>query len=107
MADHIGSTSSLLQFTKTDASKTYIIATETGILHQMTRANPDKTFIPAPPDDATCACNDCSFMKLISLEKIYNSMKYEAPEIHVDAAIYEKALAPVQRMLDISAKLGL
>ncbi|PKP08581.1 MAG: quinolinate synthase [Bacteroidetes bacterium HGW-Bacteroidetes-4] len=107
LADHIGSTSSLLQFTKTDDSKTYIIATETGILHQMTKANLQKTFIPAPPDDATCACNDCSFMKLISLEKIYNSLKYEAPEIHVDASIREKALAPVQRMLDISAKLGL
>lgn len=107
LAEHIGSTSALLKYTQTDNSKTYIVATETGILHQMQKANPKKVFIPAPPDDATCACNDCSFMKLVTLEKVYNSLKYEAPEIFVDENMRDKALAPVQRMLDISAKLGL
>jgi len=107
LADHIGSTSSLLNFTKTDSSKSFIIATETGILHQMQKANPNKTFIPAPPDDSTCACNDCSFMKLITLEKIYNSLKYEVPEINVSNEMRIKALAPVKKMLEISKKLGL
>lgn len=107
MADHIGSTSSLLKFSQTDDSKAYIVATETGILHQMRKKNPDKVFIPAPPDDATCACNDCKFMKLITLKKVYNSLKYEQPVILVNDAMREKALKPVQRMLDISAKLGL
>jgi len=107
MADHIGSTSSLLNFTKIDLSKTYIVATETGILHQMKRFNQNKIFIPAPPDDSTCACNDCAFMKLITLEKIYNTLKYELPEIHISKDIHDKALAPVIRMLEISAQLGL
>lgn len=107
MADHIGSTSSLLKFSQTDNSKRYIVATETGILHQMRKKNPDKIFIPAPPDDSTCACNDCKFMKLITLEKVYNSLKYEQPEILVTDEMREKALRPVQRMLDISEKLGL
>jgi len=107
MSEHIGSTSSLLKFTQKDNAKSYIIATETGILHQMQKANPNKIFIPAPPDDVTCSCNDCSYMKLITLEKVYNTLKYEAPEINVSNEMREKALAPVQKMLDISAKLGL
>lgn len=107
LAEHIGSTSSLLNFTKKDAAKSYIVATETGILHQMQKANPAKTFIPAPPDDATCACNDCAFMKLITLEKIYNTLKFEIPEIHVSETMRQQALRPVQRMLEISAELGL
>jgi quinolinate synthase len=107
MAEHIGSTSSLLKFTQKDSAKSYIVATETGILHQMQKANPNKNFIPAPPDDSTCSCNDCSYMKLITLEKVYNTLKYEAPEINVSDDMREKALAPVKKMLDISAKLGL
>lgn len=107
LADHVGSTSSLLNFSTNDKTKTYIIATETGILHQMQKNNPDKTFIPAPPDDSTCACNDCEYMKLISLEKIYNTLKYEQPEILVSKSMIKKALIPIQRMLDISEKLGL
>lgn len=107
LAEHIGSTSALLNFTKKDSSKSYIVATETGILHQMQKANPGKVFIPAPPDDATCACNDCSFMKLITLEKLYNSLKYEAPEIFISNEMVNKALAPVNKMLEISEKLGL
>jgi len=107
LADFIGSTTALLNFTKSDISKCYIIATETGILHQMKKANPSKLFIPAPPDDATCACNDCSFMKLITLEKVYNTLKYEIPEIVISEEIQKKALIPVLRMLEISKKLGI
>jgi quinolinate synthase len=107
LADHIGSTSALLKFTKDNKAKTFIIATETGILHQMQKANPGKVFIPAPPDDATCACNDCSFMKLITLEKVYNSLKFEIPEVFVTDDMRDKALRPVLRMLEISEKLGL
>ena len=70
-------------------------------------SNPDKTFIPAPPDDATCSCNDCSFMKLITLEKIYNTLKYEKPEIMVPEIMQKKALKPLLRMLDISKNLKL
>ena len=75
VADHIGSTSSLLKFTRQDNSKKYIVATESGIIHQMKKENPDKQYIPAPPKDSTCACNDCKFMKLITLKKIYNCLK--------------------------------
>jgi quinolinate synthase len=107
LADHIGSTSALLKFTKDNKAKTFIIATETGILHQMQKANPGKVFIPAPPDDATCACTDCSFMKLITLEKVYNSLKFEIPEVFVTDDMRDKALRPVLRMLEISEKLGL
>ncbi len=107
LAHHIGSTSALLKYSKHDDSKKYIVATETGILHQMQKENPNKTFIPAPPDDATCACNDCQYMKLITLQKVYNSLKYEQPEIIVDADLIEKAKKPINRMLDISAKLNL
>lgn len=107
LADHIGSTSAILNFSKTDSSDSYIVATETGILHQMQKANPDKLFLPAPPDDATCACNDCSYMKLITLTKVYNTLKYEVPEIKVTDEMIDQAVAPIKRMLDISEKLGL
>lgn len=107
LADHVGSTSGILNFSIKDEAKEYIVATETGILHQMQKANPTKKFIAAPPDDATCACNDCAFMKLITLEKVYNTLKYELPEIHVSAEMQKKALKPIRRMLDISASLGL
>lgn len=107
VADHIGSTSSLLKYTKEDKAKTYIIATEPGIIHQMKKANPDKKFIPAPPKDSTCACSDCNFMKLITLKKIYNCLKYEKPEIKVKKEIRQKAFKSIQKMLEISEKLGL
>jgi len=107
IADHIGSTSSLLKYTISDESTEYIVATESGIIHQMQKSNPDKLFIPAPPKDSTCACNDCEFMKLISLRKIYTSLKYEQPEIKLDEETIKKAVKPIQRMLDISEKLGL
>ena len=107
IADHVGSTSSLLNFTKTDDGTKYIVATESGILHQMQKANPDKIFIPAPPKDSTCACNDCKFMKLISLKKLYNTLKYEAPEVIVEENIRKKAEGSILRMLEISDRLGL
>ena len=107
VADHIGSTSSLLNFTKKDTGNKYIVATESGILHQMKKANPHKTFIPAPPKDSTCACNDCKFMKLITLKKLYNTLKYEMPEVNVEENIRKKAEGSILRMLEISKKLGL
>ncbi|MFW5872929.1 MAG: quinolinate synthase NadA [bacterium] len=107
VADHIGSTSSLLNFTQTDNSDSYIVATESGILHQMQKASPEKRFIPAPPKDSTCACNDCNYMKLISMKKIYNTLKYEQPEVVVPIDIMNKARGSITRMLEISAKLKL
>lgn len=107
VADYIGSTSSLLKYSKTDNARIYIIATEVGIIHQMQKENPDKKFIPAPPKDSTCGCSECNFMKLISLEKIYNCLKTESPEINVDSEIIIKARKPIIRMMEISKKLGL
>jgi len=106
IADYIGSTTGLLKFTQTDPSKEYIVATETGILHQMMKANPLKTFIPAPPDNS-CACNDCPHMKRNTLEKLYLCMEYEVPEITMDEELRLRARKPIERMLEISAKAGL
>jgi len=102
VSDFIGSTSALLNFSKTDTGDTYIVATESGILHQMKKANPDKLFIPAPPKDSTCACNDCKFMKLHTLKKIYNTLKYEWPEVTVPEDIRVLAEVPIRRMLEWS-----
>jgi len=107
MADHIGSTSSLLKFTKNDDTNTYIVATESGILHQMRKANPDKNFLVAPPKDSTCGCSDCSYMKLITLEKIKRSLQNEEPLVELSKDIIEKARRPIERMLQISQELGL
>ncbi len=107
VADHIGSTTSLLNYTIKDKGKKYIVATESGILHQMRKANPDKIFIPAPPKDSTCACNDCKYMKLISLKKIYNTLKYELPEITLEQDLMNKARGSITRMLEISDRLHL
>ena len=107
VADHIASTSGLLDYASRSDRKTFIVATESGILHEMKKNNPDKLFIPAPPNDSTCACNDCSFMKLHTLEKLYNCLKYETPEIFLDEEIIRKAVQPIQRMLEISEKLGI
>ena len=106
IADYIGSTTGLLKFTKTDPSKEYIVATETGILHQMVKASPEKTFIPAPPDNS-CACNDCPHMKRNTLEKLYLCMKYETPEITMEEGLRVAAKKPIDRMLEISAAAGL
>jgi quinolinate synthase len=107
VADFIGSTSSLLQFTKRDNGNCYIVATEVGIIHQMKKENPKKTYIPAPPKDSTCGCSECSFMKLITIEKILNCLKSEKPEIIIDSEILIKAQKPINRMLEISEKLGI
>jgi quinolinate synthase len=107
VAEHIGSTASLLNYTRNDKATKYIVATESGILHQMRKYNPEKEFIAAPPKDSTCACSDCNFMKLNSLEKIYNALHYESPEIIMDQHLMEKARKPIIRMLEISEKLGL
>ena len=107
VADYIGSTSSLLQFTKTDNGNCYIVATEVGIIHQMKKENPGKIYIPAPPRDSTCGCSECSFMKLISVEKILNCLRNEKPEILLDKEVLLKAQIPIKRMMEISEKLGL
>lgn len=106
IADYIGSTTGLLKYTQADSSQEYIVATETGILHQMMKASPEKTFIPAPPNN-NCACNDCPHMKLNTLEKLYLCMKYELPEITMDEELRLAARKPIERMLEISAKAGL
>lgn len=106
IADYIGSTTQLLKYTQTDNSQTYIVATETGILHQMQKEQPHKTFIPAPPDNS-CACNECPHMKLNTLEKLYLCLKYEQPELTMDETLRLAALKPIERMLDISKAAGL
>lgn len=106
LADFIGSTTQLLKFTEKDEGKEFIVATETGILHQMQKNSPDKMFIPAPPDNS-CACNDCPHMKLNTLEKLYLCMEYESPELTMDEDLRIAALKPIRRMLEISASLGL
>jgi quinolinate synthase len=106
MADFIGSTTGLLKFSQTDDANEYIVATETGILHQMMKASPGKTFIPAPPDNS-CACNDCPHMKRNTLEKIYLCMEYELPAIEMEESIRIAAKKPIDRMLEISRLAGL
>ena len=106
LADYIGSTTALLNYTKRDASQEYIVATEAGILHQMQLSSPEKSFIPAPPTN-NCACNDCPHMKLNTLEKLYLCMQYEQPELLMDPALMHAARKPIDRMLEISAKYGL
>lgn len=101
-ADFVGSTSALLKFTDTDTGSEYIVATESGILHQMRKRNPNKTFIAAPPLDSTCGCNDCRFMKLHDLQKIYDSLNEEKFEININPSIMEKARKPIQRMFELS-----
>ena len=106
LANFIGSTTGLLQYTMKDEATKFIVATETGILHQMEKASPHKTFIPAPPDNA-CACNDCPHMKLNTLEKLYLCMKYELPEILMEEDLRLAAKKPIDRMLEISRAAGL
>ena len=105
-ADFIGSTTALINFTANYNADTFIVVTESGIIHQMQLRSPGKTFIPAPPENS-CACNDCPHMKLNTLEKLYLCMKYEVPEVLIPDAIAKKALIPLRRMLEISAKNGL
>jgi quinolinate synthase len=106
MADFIGSTTALLKFTQKDPAKEFIVGTESGILHQMELASPDKVFIPAPPE-TNCACNDCPHMKLNTLEKLYLCMEYEVPEILMEEHLLNAARKPIDKMLEISRQYGL
>lgn len=107
VADFIGSTSALLNFTKKDNGKSYIVATEPGIIHEMKKENPQKNYIPAPPRDSTCGCNECSFMKQITMEKIFICLLNEEPEIVLDKDLIIRAQKPIIKMMEISEKLGL
>ena len=102
VADHVGSTASILAFAQKSEAKEFIVATESGILHEMERKCPGKTFIAAPPTDSTCGCNDCSYMKLNTLEKLYKCLRDETPEIIVDEQLAERARRPIERMLALS-----
>jgi quinolinate synthase len=106
MADYIGSTTGLLKYTINDSATEYIVATEAGILHQMEKASPHKTFIPAPPNN-NCACNDCPHMKRNTMEKLYLCMEYELPEIILPDWVIQQGRASIDRMLEISAQAGL
>jgi quinolinate synthase len=106
IADFVGSTTQLLKYAVTDKTEEFIVATETGILHQMQKDAPYKTFIPAPPNNG-CACNDCPYMKLNSIEKLYLCMEYETPEILMDEDLRVAAKKPIDRMLEISRAAGL
>ncbi|MEM1320189.1 MAG: quinolinate synthase NadA [Bacteroidota bacterium] len=106
MSDFIGSTTALLKYTQHSEAKEFIVATESGIIHQMQKASPHKTFIPAPPNN-TCACNECPHMRRNTLEKLYICMKYEQPEITLPEWVIEKGVACIDRMLEISARAGL
>lgn len=107
LADKVGSTAGLLKYAVASDCKRFLVATESGILHEMQKSAPDKVFIPIPPEDSTCACNNCSYMRLNTLEKVYNVLKNEAPEIQVSDELREQAVKPILKMLEISAKLGL
>lgn len=107
LADKVGSTAALLKHAVKSDKKRFIVATESGILHEMQKQCPDKEFIPAPPEDSTCACNECNYMRLNTLEKLRDCLRDETPEIVVDKKVAERAIRPIQRMLDISAQLGL
>lgn len=102
MADFIGSTQALLNYATSSDATSFLVATESGILHEMQKHNPGKEFIPVPPNDSTCACNECNFMRLNTLEKLYNCLKNESPEILVDEEIRVKAVKPILRMLEMS-----
>ena len=107
VSDFVGSTAALLKHTIKSPKTQFIVATESGVIHEMRKQSPNKEFIPAPPNDSTCACNECNFMRLNTMEKLYNCLKNETPEILVDPEVQQKAILPIRRMLDISAQLGL
>ena len=107
LADFVGSTAAILKYAVKSDKNNFIVATESGIIHEMRKQCPEKTFIPAPPNDSTCACNECNFMRLNTLEKLYNCLKHEWPTIEVDEEIAKEAVKPIKKMLEISEKLGL
>ncbi len=107
LADVVGSTAALLRYAVASEAGTFLVVTESGILHEMQRRAPHKRFIPVPPDDSTCSCNECNYMRLITLPKVYNALRFEWPEIKVSAETAAEAVKPIRRMLDISEQLGL
>lgn len=107
VSDYVGSTAGLLKHVIKSPKKQFIVATESGVLHEMRKACPDKEFIPAPPNDSTCACNECNYMRMNTMKKLYNVLRFGIPEIFVDESVQKKAIRPIHRMLDISAQLGL
>lgn len=106
LADKVGSTAALLRYAVESEADTFLVVTESGILHEMRRRAPGKRFIPVPPDDG-CACNECAYMRLVTLEKLYNTLLHEWPEVTVPPAVAEAAVKPIRRMLEISERLGL
>lgn len=107
VSDYVGSTAGLLKHVIKSPKEQFIVATESGVLHEMRKACPDKEFIPAPPNDSTCACNECNYMRMNTMKKLYNVLRFGIPEIFVDESVQKKAIRPIRRMLDISAQLGL
>lgn len=107
ISDFVGSTAALLKHTIKSDKKQFIVATESGVIHEMRKQSPDKEFIPAPPSDGTCACNECNFMRMNTMKKLYNCLKFESPEIIVDEDLQKKAIRPIKKMLEISEQLGL
>lgn len=107
LADVVGSTAALFNYAVKSDADTFLVVTESGILHEMQKKAPQKHFIPVPPEDAGCACNECNYMRLVTLEKIYNALKFEWPAIEVPAEIAVQAVKPIRAMLDISKRLGL
>lgn len=107
VSDFVGSTAALLKHSVKSEKQQFIVATESGVIHEMRKQSPGKEFIPAPPSDSSCACNECNFMRLNTMKKLYNCLKFELPEIFIDENIQKKAILPIRRMLDISEKLGL
>lgn len=107
VSDFVGSTAALLKYTVQSDKTRFIVATESGVIHEMRKRSPHEEFIPAPPEDGTCACNECNYMRMNTMEKLYNCLKYEMPEIYVDETVRQKAIRPIRRMLEISEKLGL
>ena len=107
VSDFVGSTAALLKYTIQSDKTRFIVATESGVIHEMRKRSLRKEFIPAPPEDGTCACNECNYMRMNTMEKLYNCLKYEMPEIYVDETVRQKAIRPIRRMLEISEKLGL
>jgi quinolinate synthase len=106
VANFVGSTAALLRHTTTSSAQRFIVATESGVIHEMQKQNPGKEFIPAPPNDSTCACNECSFMRLNTMEKLYACLANESPEIIVDEALRRKAVQPIQKMLEMSGNIN-
>lgn len=107
LADKVGSTAALLKYSIESDCNEFIVATESGILHEMQKKAPEKTFIPAPPDDSNCHCNECNYMKMVTLEKVYKCLESEKPEVKVSDEVSEKAVKSINKMLEISEKMGL